>query len=433
MYFRFAILITLIIASCCFAAEQSSIETELETAGRLLQQAEKQAKGKSLKDQIKNSRKELELVRKKVHDGTLSNLVLHLLSFQKRLRAQASQDLLRPTLLQLSKILSLEKAFHGERRKEFGLQVVEVIAPEGRFSFYLPDELNEGDSFTYSVQMQPFGLTDADRKENQQTLSAYRIEFASRVLSITPTLQQITIGSAPSSAILSMKTLEGFEAVKSSLNFSKQADSAKNSAAAPQTSELEADTHPPQEPVVDIDIPHLLYQLPAVNQAGRFLEIRGPFDGVAENTNLSINKNGAYIIAESPHKMIAVNPRLTGSMEIRLVEGDKKLRCRYRNVDIRSWASAETLASGANGNLTIQLDSAAGLKLPLIIAVENKTPEIISVENGEFQYITVEPGMLNATGSLSLNRNLTGMHPAPFRIDARLDTTNLFSTCDQPD
>jgi hypothetical protein len=230
-----------------------------------------------------------------------------------------------------------------------------------------------------------------------------------------------------------MKKQEGFEALKSSLNFSKRTDATKGSVETPQTSELEADTHPPQELVVDIDIPHLLYQLPTVNQAGRFLEIRGPFDGLAENTNLSINKNGAYIVAESQHKMIAVNPRLTGSIEIRLVEGEKKLRCRYTNVDIRNWASVETLASGANANLTIQLDSATDLKKPLIIAVENKTPEIISLENGDFQYITVEPRMMNETGSLTTNRKLTGMHPAQFRIDARLDTTNLFSICDQPE
>ena len=57
--------------------------------------------------------------------------------------------------------------------------------------------------------------------------------------------------------------------------------------------------------MIDVDIPHLLYQLPSLNQAGRFLEIRGPFDGVAENTALSINKNGTFIVAESPRKMIA--------------------------------------------------------------------------------------------------------------------------------
>ena len=427
------IIIAVLLGACCFSAAQTSQESDIQIAERLLEQVEKQTQERIAKDKLKNARKELENLRNKVHQGRAGNIVLTLLSFQKRLRSYPQQEILQKTHLQISKILASQRVFRTARRKEFGMEIIELSVPEGRFSFYLPDDVKQTNSFTYSVQVQPFGLTDLDRAENEKTLSTYRIEFASRQLSISTTIQQVSVGSAPATAEAVIRTLEGFEAVRTGISFSTQ-DSMEQTQSSPQTAgELEIDAKPPREPVIDIDIPHLLYQLPSLNQAGRYLEIRGPFDGLAETTSLSINKNGSFILAESLNKMIAFNPRLTGLLEIRLIEREKRVRCRYRNLDLRSWASVETLSSGANAVFTIQLDAPNDLSSTLFIAVENKTPEIISVENGTFQFIRVEPGMLNANGSLTVSRILTGMHPAPFRIDARLDTTYLFTTCKPPE
>jgi hypothetical protein len=432
MHLRFTIIALVIAFSFIYAAE-TSLETELKVAESLLEQAEKQSKDRTSKDKIKNARKEIEVLAKRAHSGTAGNIVLNLLSFQKRLRSFSQQEILQKVHQQISKILVMQKAFHADRRKEFGMDLLELTAPEGRFSFYFPDDVTENDSITYSVQLQPFGLTDTDRAENQKTLSNYRIEFGSRSLSITPTLQQVSIGSSPATVDAIMKTAEGFETVRSTCKFSKQSGTSNASESTQTSAELEVDTHEPVDPVIDVDIPQLLYKLPSLNQAGRFLEIRGPFDGIAENTHLSINKNGTYIIAESPRKMIAFNPRFTGRHEIRLVEQEKKVRCVYNNLDLRSWASVETLARGANAAFTIQLDAATGVRSPLIIAVENKTPDIISIENGTFQYITIDPRSISEAGSFTLSRTLTGMHPAPFRIDTRLDTTYLFANCNPPE
>ena len=148
--------------------------------------------------------------------------------------------------MQISKILVSQKTYRADRRKEFGMKILELSAPEGRFSFYFPDDINEKDSFTYSVQMQPFGLTDADRTENEKTLSAYRIEFGSRPLSVTTTLQQITVGSAPLTADAVMRTIEGFETVRTAWTFSQQSATDDDSEKPPQPStELEIDTQQP--------------------------------------------------------------------------------------------------------------------------------------------------------------------------------------------
>jgi hypothetical protein len=128
-----------------------------------------------------------------------------------------------------------------------------------------------------------------------------------------------------------------------------------------------------------------------------------------------------------------MNPNLIGTMEVRVAENDRKVHCVYKNVDIRNWASAFKLESGANGALTIQLNSSPKLTSPVVIALQNKSPEVVNVQGGSFQYLTVNQNDLNETGTATITRILTGMHPAPFQIDTRLDTTNTFATCQPPE
>jgi hypothetical protein len=249
-----------------------------------------------------------------------------------------------------------------------------------------------------------------------------------------PSSKQQQIASSPAAAEILLKTPEDFEVLKSKIAVTKQnIETQTQSQPVQTTSELEIDAQPPAEPVIDIDIPHLLFQLSSVNQAGRLLEVRGPFDGNASNTDIRVNGSPMPIVAESKRKAIAMNPNLVGRMELRVAEDDKRVHCVYKNVDIRNWASVSTLESGANAALTIQLNSSPKLTSPVVIALQNKSPEIVNVQGGSFQYLTVNPNELNETGSVTLSRILTGMHPAPFRIDVRLDTTNLFSTCQPPD
>ncbi len=423
-----------LLAAVCSAAQETQLEADLKLGERQLQQIEKQSKDRVFKEQIKSAKKELEGIREGVHDGLLRSAIPPLLHLQKRLRTYPNQDQLQNTLQHLSKIVASQGAFSVSEHKEFGIQIVELSGPEGMIYFQIPDDLVEGDPFTLSVRMFAAGSSEIERAENEKLLSAYKLEVVSLPVQISSSSQQVQVVSAFAVTEIVLKTVEDFEVVKSTITVAPQTASEKTPSEDRQNpSELEIDTHPPREPVIDIDIPHLLFQLPTINQAGRLLEVRGPFDGNAANTDIRINENPATIVAESPNKVIAMNPRFFGPMKIRLVENGRKVRCVYKNVDLRSWASASNLASGANAALTIQLQSSPKLTSPVVIALQNITPQIVSVQGGSFQYITVNPAELNESGSITLSRILTGMHPAPFQIDARLDTTYLFSTCQPPD
>ncbi len=423
-------------ATVCFSAQETPLETDLRTTDRLLQQIEKQSKDKIFKEQIRIARQEFERLLDGVHIGITTNLVQPLLKMQKRLRGYPQQEKLRPAINLLSKIISGQGAgaFTVKSHKEFGLQIIELIVPEGVYYFQIPDDIGEGEPYTFSVRTFAAGPSDLQRAENEKQLAAYKLLLASMPIQAGNSSKQLQIGSAPAVAEILLKTPEDFEVLKTKIVVTEQnIETQTQSQPVKTTSELEVDTQPPAEPVIDIDIPHLLFQLSTVNQAGRLFEVRGPFDGNASNTDIRVNGNPMAIIAESARKAIAVNPNLVGRMELRVAEDDKKVYCVYKNVDIRNWPSASTVQSGANAVLTIQLNSSPKLTSPVVIALQNKSPEIVNVQGGSFQYLTVNPSDLNETGSVTLTRILTGMHPAPFRIDVRLDTTNSFAICQQPE
>jgi hypothetical protein len=421
-------------ATSCFAAQETPLETDLKATDRLLQQIEKGTKDKVFKEQIRIARQELQTLRDGVHKGFTTNVLQPALKLQKRLRSYPQKLPLQSTINSLSKIIVSQNAFKVTSHREFGIQIVELSAPEGIFYFQIPDDVAEGEPYSYSLRTFAAGASDLEKAENEKQLAAYKLFIASNPIQAGPSAKQLQVTSAATSTQIVLKTQEDFELLKSKLAVTKQAlQTQTQSQPVAAASELEVDTQPPAEPVIDIDIPHLLFQLSSVNQAGRLLEVRGPFDGNASNTDVRVNGTPMPIIAESLRKVIAMNPNLVGALEVRVAEKDKKVHCVYQNVDIRNWASAFKLESGANGALTIQLNSSPKLTSPVLIAVQNKTPEVVNVQGGSFQYLTVNPNDLNDTGSVTLSRILTGMHPALFQIDTRLDTTNSFTTCQPPD
>ena len=63
------------------------------------------------------------------------------------------------------------------------------------------------------------------------------------------------------------------------------------------------------------------FETPLIGQAGRLIEIKGPFDGDAATTKLTVGGKPAYIIAESPRKVVFEAPDgVSGSSEIVLDE-----------------------------------------------------------------------------------------------------------------
>jgi hypothetical protein len=428
------IAISFLAATVCYAAQETPLETDLKAVERLLQQFEKQSKDKVFKEQIRIAKQELQTLRNGVRKGLITNVAPPVMKLQKRLRGYPQQQALQSTINILSKVIVSQNVFKVTSHKEFGIQIFELSAPEGIFYFQIPDDVGEGEPYSYTVRTFAAGSSDLEKTENEKQLGAYKLLIASNPLQAGPSAKLLQVTSATAAQDIILKTQEGFEVLKSKIAVTKQLPQTQTQSQPVEApSELEVDTQPPAVPVIDVDIPHLLFQLSTVNQAGRLLEVRGPFDGNASNTDVRVSGTPMPIIAESQRKVIAMNPNLLGTLEVRVAENDRKVYCVYKNVDLRNWASAYKLESGANAALTIQLTSSPKLTSSVVIALQNKSAEVVNVQGGSFQYLTVSPNDLNESGTATLSRILTGMHPYPFQIDTRLDTTNTFATCQPPE
>jgi septal ring-binding cell division protein DamX len=99
------------------------------------------------------------------------------------------------------------------------------------------------------------------------------------------------------------------------------------------------------------------YQCPLVGQAGRVVEIKGPFDGDFATTDFRIGNKKANVIAESPRKLVFESPAdVIGSVEVVLVERDVEVR--------RPFTCLQVLKIGEGDAVPVVSGSAAGPAAP---------------------------------------------------------------------
>lgn len=219
MKFFFAIF--LLAATASFAAQETPIETDFKAVDRLLQQFEKQSKDKIFKEQIRIAKRELQTLRDGVHKGLITNVVPPAMKLQKRLRSYPQQQALQSTINTLSKIIVSQNAFKVTSHREFGIQIVELVAPEGIFYFQIPDDVGEGEPYSYSLRTFAAGPSDVEKAENEKQLAAYKLFIASNPAQAGPSSKQLQVTSAADAQEIILKTQEGFEVLKSKIDVTK--------------------------------------------------------------------------------------------------------------------------------------------------------------------------------------------------------------------
>jgi len=78
------------------------------------------------------------------------------------------------------------------------------------------------------------------------------------------------------------------------------------------------------------------YSLPTIGQAGRPVEMTGPFDGKLVNTEVKIGGSQTGILTQSPRKTVVESPKdVTGLTDIELTDGDVTVKGQYRSVALK--------------------------------------------------------------------------------------------------
>jgi hypothetical protein len=290
-----------------------------------------------------------------------------------------------------------------------GLRTVTFNTPPGLIRIYLPDDTMAGDTISGTVVAEPKGNTAAEREKNRGELRGYVVELEGQKISERPTFKWTPSLPQPNAPV--KYQLRVFEVVGSA------------GRAHESVLDLPLASFPPNPVPTQ-------FQIPALGQAGRTLEIAGPFDGNSVNTGVTVGAQTITPIAESPRKCVIESPaNVTGPIQITIREGHVETNGQYRNVGVNLTAPKTRLLKGERTTLNVQVTGLEGIKGPVPITLESQG--VISMDGGSFQHFTIQPQQVN-NGNFNTTREVTGVQPGAWTATATV-VTQPFRICLQDD
>lgn len=216
-----------------------------------------------------------------------------------------------------------------------GLHVVELKSKAGLVKVFLPDDIAAGDTVSASIALYPGGVTREVMDGNLGILSGYIIETS--FFNVRAGQKSIKINVPRNAAGTEMKFMLRDASMKT-------IDSASVPIGLSSSGNGGVEAPTPYD-----------YQCPLVGQAGRSVEIKGPFDGDFATTDFRIGSKKANVMAESPRKLVFESPAdVIGSVEVVLVE---------RNVEVRRPFTCLQVLKIGEGD-AVRVGSASGRAQP---------------------------------------------------------------------
>ncbi len=316
-----------------------------------------------------------------------------------------------------------------------GIVTSKFILPQGQITVRVPNDIRAGDVISGTVIAEPAGANDAERRRNGDELSGYVVDIDGR---------KIKIGALARGAALAGGAAGGFAIIKSSV------DQAQHSAYVafrgqierPRAIDLLAEngssighTAIPAVTMRDTPLGSGDISVPALAQAGRPLEITGPFDGDASNTKVSAVPSGAAagnaqeatVLAESPRQTVVWSPReTTGRIDISVAEAGRRPVVRtVSNVGVNLTAPKTTLLRGEQTTITVTvsgLQDAPATIFPLPLTVTNLSPAAISMPMGDVTtFSLLRPA--NNGGQQVRSLDVVGVGTGGFTVEASVVRT----------
>ncbi len=353
-----------------------------------------------------------------------------------------------------------------------GLQVTTFDTSYGRVVVNLPDDMMAGDTISGTVVAEPKGQTPEERAKNMLELNGYVIEFEPPkkpdgtsnpkvTAQVMAALSRLTFTLPPTTRTLPLTNVSGGSRGGRGTTVTNMNGSSTIGRYFPgyylevsmKMNTSEVVFGPASIPIDDITLsslnsmrPHSvenhIYQLPAIGQQGRPLEIYGPFDGSSSNTmtkwcvNLTPScendpKTGGVIqpLAESPRKLVITAPvNISGPIEIQLNEGTTETRHQFRNVGVNLTAPKTSLLKGESTTLKIEVSGLQGITEPVPLHLVKGG--VVTMQGGDVQSMTIKPAEVQSNGTFSTTRGITGVEAGVWNATA---TVVVFDTCLQDD
>ena len=312
-------ILILLLAIAPVAKGQSTDVAGLKSIAKFLERTEKETKNKTVRDQVRRSRKHVERIQELWGIGAIPNslgLLLEVRTNLYRLGASGSLDFqqkMKLTMTRLWPFLIKTKRFRTDSQTLSGVTLVRLIFPEGTYTMLFPMDAKPGETVSGRISATP-----------GTSASLYVLTVMGSPALADGSLRKWQL---PESFDMVLSDPWGNEIVRAT---HKLTADVPQQASAPSDPRLQEEKQP-IEPKPNIEIPHLRFEISSKAKAGGHLIIKGPFDGDFSNTNVDIGKYEAHILTESPGRLIlAVHPQMTGDWTILIHENDNWARCRVR-------------------------------------------------------------------------------------------------------
>jgi len=297
---------------------------------------------------------------------------------------------------------------------DWGVRTTTINTPSGKLTVNMPDDAALGDTISGTVVAEPAGETAEEQQANMDTLDGYVFDIPEIPSKTVVSEPEETPGKEPESK--KVVTWEIPATVSGKIVDLIMRDPKGN-----EVTKTDFPVSPPPAYTPPAEPEESNFTLPSIGQAGRPVEITGPFDGEVVNTDVKIGGKDTSILAQSPRKTVVESPRdVIGLTDIELTEGNVTLKDQYRNIALKLSAKKLRLKKGEQTTLTVQVMGLQGLQEEIPFSLENVSPTVVSLEGGEVQTVTVRPEEVGSEGVYTISRALTGIQTGPFSISARI-------------
>lgn len=304
-----------------------------------------------------------------------------------------------------------------------GLISVRMGTPEGTVYVSIPFYAVPGEKVSWSAKASPSGTTQEDLKKNERRLRDHELEIGGGYFPLTEN-PAATIIAAPNLEINLTEGKKKREKIRASVPFCSSVpvlivpDSTIPDSIGTELGAAKTATTDPGKPTGEFSL-----SCNGINEAtaGWPVRIPGVFDGLAENTEATVNGKPVQVEAETKSGVVISSPNWsTGLSDVQIREGSARAECTFRNVAIFLSADKLNLHSDETTTMHLKVQGLEKIKEPRYLALVNRSRSVISISGGNSQLITIHPSDVNEGGEYNQTRTLTGIRRGSFTIDAML-------------
>ncbi|MBN2319659.1 MAG: hypothetical protein JXR49_11305 [Acidobacteria bacterium] len=304
---------------------------------------------------------------------------------------------------------------------------IKMGTPKGTIYVSIPADARVGQTVSWSALLVPSGKSKKDLEKNEKKLRDHYLRVGDA---------QFSLKENPTATLIAAPTLEiGLtegkkkEKIEVSVTVGSTADHLMDDGSTvPNATALDAAIPKPGASGTGESVPvestggfSVSCNGPIDAFSGWPVRIPGIFDGLAENTTVTVGDRPARVEAETRSGVVISAPDWNlGLSTIQIREGESQAECTLRNVGIFLTADRLNLKSGDTTVLHLKVRGLKGIEAPRYVALVNRSRSVITLSGGDSQFLTIHPAEVDESGEYTRDMPFTALRPGGFTIDAML-------------